>query len=307
MPPAAAPAVAPHDPRLKPNFDLTRSTFRRPRLDQDRVAEYCRNGFLTYHEPVLREPQFVGLTERFEHLLDRHTAEGKRPEAMDTPHFGDHKLFEWIFSDEVLDLVEPLIGPNIALFSTHFICKPAGHGRRVPWHEDSFYWRGRIKPMHVCTVWLAIDPSLVENGCMNVIPRALHGYSNYDEVSEETNVFPAEINWLKNLNADRVGEATDAPENVVLRAHHCQLRPNEASLHDARLIHGSDANTSPMRRCGYTMRFIPAAIPFDESKNKAPHQIYLARGEGHPDNTYADPTRDYDELFRQRIATGNGH
>jgi len=47
---------------------------------------------------------------------------------MDVPHFVDTKLFEWLFSDEVLDLVEPIIGPDIALFSSHFICKPKGMG-----------------------------------------------------------------------------------------------------------------------------------------------------------------------------------
>lgn len=302
-----APHVRADDPRCRPNFDHTAATFRKPRLNQDHVAEYCRNGFLIYEQPVLREAQFHGLKDRFEALLNEHTASGQRPEAMDTPHFGDHKLFEWIFSDEILDLVEPLVGPNIALFSTHFLSKPAGSGKRVPWHEDSFYWKGQMDPMHVCTVWLSIDPSLPENGCMNVIPRALHGYSDYAEVDEDANVFGTEINWLRNVPSHGVGEVTEAPENVVLRAHRCVLRPNEASLHDARLIHGSDPNQSNLRRCGYTMRFIPASVRLDLSKNRRPHQIYLARGQGHPENTYADPTRNYPELFEQRLGTGNSH
>ena len=299
--------IQPSDPRCAPNFDVTEAIFQRPRLDQDEVASYCRDGFYMYKKPVLREAQFHGLSERFEQLLDQHTALGKRPEAMDTPHFGDCKLFEWIFSDEMLDLVEPLVGPNIALFSSHFLSKPAGNGKRVPWHEDSFYWKGQMQPMHVCTVWLSIDPSLSENGCMNVIPRALHGYSEYAEVDEETNVFGSEIKWLRNVYADRVPDVSDAPENVVLRAHRCELRPNEASLHDARLIHGSDPNPSNLRRCGFTMRFIPASVYFDPAKSHRPHQIYLARGQGHPENMYADPSRNYPELFEERKATGNSH
>ena len=35
--------------------------------------------------------------------------EGVRPEAMDVPHFTDPALFEWLFANEVLDLVEPII------------------------------------------------------------------------------------------------------------------------------------------------------------------------------------------------------
>jgi hypothetical protein len=299
--------VAEDDPRRQPNFDVTEQTYGRPRLDQDQVAAYCREGYLTYHQPVLRPEQFEKLRAHFEVLLEQHARTGLRPEAMDTPHFGDHGLFEWIFSDEVLDLVEPLVGPNIALFSSHFLAKPAGDGKRVPWHEDSFYWRDLMEPMHVCTVWLSLDPSLPENGCMNVIPNAMHGYSDYADVDPQENVFGTEINWLRNVSTDRVAEAKGAPQGLRVRAAKCELRPNEASLHDARLIHGSDPNRSNLRRCGYTMRFIPASVLYRPKQHKWPHQIYLARGQGHPDNRYADPTRDYPELFAQRFATGNSH
>lgn len=300
------PSVALDDPRLEPNFYVKDSTFRRPRLDQDEVAAYCRDGYVVYNQPVLRPEQFHGLKDRFEQLLDAHTKAGLRPEGMDTPHFGDHRLFEWVFSDEVLDLVEPVIGPNIALFSTHFLAKPAGSGKRVPWHEDSFYWKELMTPMHVCTVWLSIDASLPENGCMNVIPKALHGYSEYAEVDQNANVFGAEVAWLRNVTTDRVHEATGGPADVMPRAARCELRPNEASLHDARLIHGSDANHSNLRRCGYTMRFIPASVLYRQN-HRWPHQIYLARGQGHPDNVYADPTVDYPEMFAARFRTGNSH
>ena len=305
--PTARPHISGDDPRLQPNFAVTQRTFERPRLDQDQVASYCRDGFLLYNEPVLKPEQFDGLKAHFETLLEAHTKTGLRPESMDTPHFGDHRLFEWVFSKEILDLVEPLVGPNIALFSSHFLAKPAGDGKRVPWHEDSSYWRDLLEPMHVCTVWLSLDASLPENGCMCVIPKALHGYSDYEEVDGDVNVFKAEINWLKNLPTDRVREATDSPKGLTVRAARCELRPNEASLHDARLIHGSDPNTSNLRRCGYTMRFIPASVLYRRKEHKWPHQVYLARGQGHPDNEYADPTRDYPDLFAARFGTGNSH
>ena len=168
----------------------------------------------------------------------------RRPEGMDVPHFTDNGLFRWLFHDDVLDLVEPILGPDIALFSSHFICKPKGDGRKVPWHEDSYYWRGMMNPMEVCTVWLAIDPSTRENGCMKVIPRTFHGYSDYDPVDPEKNVFSTEIK--KHL----VDEA---------RQVHLELQPNHASLHDGRLMHGSDPNTSNIRRCGSSVRISPTS------------------------------------------------
>ena len=305
-----APAVSPDDPRLQPHFTDEADAFAKPRLSEARIKGYQEEGYLLYKQPVLPTDAFKDLREHFEGLLDEHTKAGLRPETMDTPHFADHKLFEWVFSDEILDLVEPLIGPDIALFSTHFLAKPARDGKRVPWHEDSYDWRNLIAPMHVCTVWLSIDPSIAENSCMNVIPKALHGYSDYADLSEEEakhNVFEAEINWLKGLETHEVAGAKRGPNGLQVRAARCELRPNEASLHDARLIHGSDANKSDLRRCGYTMRFIPAQAVYHQKNHKWPHQIYLARGEGHPDNTYADPTKDYPDLFSQRFGTGKSH
>jgi len=43
------------------------------------------------------------------------------------------------------------------LWSSHFISKPPGDGKRVPWHEDSAYWAPRLSEQEVLTVWLAID------------------------------------------------------------------------------------------------------------------------------------------------------
>src|SRR5204862_5551500 len=136
----------------------------------DDVKFFSRDAYFLYHHPVFSPEKFQALREHFEEKLEALPPD-VRPEQMDVPHFTDTKLFEWLLADEVLDLVEPILGPDIALFSSHFICKPRGNGKRVPWHEDSAYWKGMLSPMQVVTVWLAIDPSTRENGAMHVIPR----------------------------------------------------------------------------------------------------------------------------------------
>src|SRR5688500_5316222 len=106
----------------------------KPLLSEDQVAHYRREGYLIYPEPIFPQAKYEGMKSHFEQKLARLPAD-VRPESIDVPHFTDTKLFEWIFADEVLDMVEPILGPDIALFSTHFICKPRGNGKRVPWHE----------------------------------------------------------------------------------------------------------------------------------------------------------------------------
>ena len=263
-----------------------------PRLSAQQLAFYRREGYLLYDQPVLPAAKFGRLKTHFEAKLAA-LPPGERPENMDVPHFTDPALFEWLFADEVLDLVAPIIGPDIALFSSHFICKPKGNGKRVPWHEDSSYWKEMISPMEVVTVWLAIDPSTEENGCMKVIPRTLGGNSETVAVDLATNVFNTEIK--RNL--------FDASQAVA-----CVLEPNHASLHDGRLIHGSAPNLSNQRRCGYTMRYISTRVRLNHEKVGAWHQIYLARGRDQAGNRYADPTRCDLEFMQRRQRVGNtGH
>ena len=256
-----------------------------PRLSLEQVADYKREGYLIFQEAVFSPAKFAGLKACFEEIL-ADLPEGFSPEAMDVPHFSFPQLYEWLFADEVLDLVAPILGEDIALFSSHFISKPGFTGKRVPWHEDSAYWRGYMDPMEVVTVWLAIDPSTRENGCMQVIPRTqFNGYSTYEPVDGKTNVFDTEI---------------IRPQREDSRAVAIELQPNQASLHDGKLQHYSEANTSPLRRCGYTMRYISTRTRFNDAKVGHFQKIFLARGVDRAGNLYGDPTQTYMEMARTR-------
>ena len=275
-----------------------------PRLSRDQVSTFRAEGYLIFREPLLPQDEFDALKNHFEDKLAR-LPENVRPESMDVPHFTDTKLFRWLFHPAVLDLVEPILGPDIALFSSHFICKPRGNGQRVPWHEDSFYWKGQMEPMEVVTVWLAIDPSTRANGCMKVIPRThdsrpvgvstgTPGFSDYDPVEDKSKtVFATEIK--KNQRDES-------------RAIYIELEPNQASLHDGRLMHASDPNTSELRRCGYTMRYISTRTRFAHQKFGQWHHLYLARGRDNAGNAYGNSGKSYEHLARYREETGKrGH
>jgi hypothetical protein len=270
----------------------TRTSVSPARLTSEEVARYFREGYLVYARPVLAPERFGGLKAFFEQILADLPPE-ERPEMMDVPHFMHPELLDWAFDPAILGLVEPILGPDLALFSTHFICKPQGNGKRVPWHEDSAYWKGRIDPMEVCTVWLAIDPSTRANGCMMVIPRThaegRAGFSDYEEVDTRSAVFPTEI----------LREQRNDTAKVLI-----ELQPNQCSLHDSRIQHGSEPNTSSIRRCGLTLRFCSTTVKFNEELFAGAHQVYLAQGRDLGGNRYADATHSYPEVMKLRGASG---
>ena len=236
------------------------------RLNDEAVRHYQEQGYYLFKEPVFSQPRFDQLVAIFEDLLARR-ASGQRTDELDRPHFAEPSLFEFLMADEVLDLVEPLIGPNIGLWSSHFIAKEPHVGRATPWHEDSAYWEGRLDRMdQLVTVWLALDRTDRENGCMRVIPgtHVNGGFSEYAPVDRETNTFDTEI------REDLIDEG---------RAVYFELEPNECSLHDGRIIHGARANTSPRRRAGYTMRYFSLETKFNEdAPGNEGHRLFHCRG-----------------------------
>jgi ectoine hydroxylase-related dioxygenase (phytanoyl-CoA dioxygenase family) len=241
-----------------------------PILNKQEVEYYQKNGYFLYKKQLFSADKMSNLQTIFEEQLAQKGS--KLSDELDTPHFRDERLLEYLLSDEVLDLVEPIIGPNIGLWSSHFISKEPFTGRPTPWHEDSAYWNGRLSSFEkIITVWLALDRSWEENGCMRVIPGThRNGFSEYEDVDSKKNLFASQI---KNVDESK--------------AVYFELEPGECSLHDSRIIHGAKANTSPYRRCGYTMRYFSTEAKVDLEKNPN-HKVWLARGKDIAGNPFVN-------------------
>jgi ectoine hydroxylase-related dioxygenase (phytanoyl-CoA dioxygenase family) len=142
--------------------------------------------------------------------------------------------------DRLLDIAALFIGSDIALFASHYICKPPFSGQQVLWHQDGAYWP--LKPMNVVTLWLAVDESAPENGCLRVIPGSHKGEMHELRERDDTE------NVLGSESAVEVNEST---------AVDLIMAPGDVEVHHPKIMHGSNANTSPIRRCGLTIRYIP--------------------------------------------------
>ena len=238
---------------------------------------FAEQGYLVYHHQLFPAEKFRRLQRFFDDMLEQLPVDA-RPEGMDSPHFAFPALFEWLAAEEVLDFVERLIGPNIALWASHFLCKLPQRGLAVPWHEDSAYWNVSLSEHKVVTVWLAIDDSLPANGCMRVIPGTHHhGFSEYEAVDDDSrHVFATRI------RPDQLDES---------KAVDLAIRAGECHVHHAKLMHSSSPNTSGHRRCGYTMRYMPTDVKFNPTRQRGRHTVYLLRGKDLAGNDYGEPGR----------------
>jgi ectoine hydroxylase-related dioxygenase (phytanoyl-CoA dioxygenase family) len=235
----------------------------RPIPNHDQVETYRQEGYLRFGK--LFDPEELSDLRRYIHHLIETIPHGKRPEHLDVPHFEHPYLMKFLTHPAVLDAVEAILGPDITLWSSHFISKPGGDGLPVSWHTDADYWKGRIAPIEVVTVWLAVDRSTRENGCMRVIPRTHLDRleRRYRDLPEGTNVFKTTL------------EESQLDETRIVDI---ELEEGECSFHDAWLIHGSLPNHSPHRRCGYTMRYMPSSVVYTPLSGKDTHKVFLVRG-----------------------------
>ncbi|MBI5708519.1 MAG: phytanoyl-CoA dioxygenase family protein [Armatimonadetes bacterium] len=202
-------------------------------------AEYDREGYTIFRNVL--DAELIAETDRhIAWLLERNPE--LRPEQLHHWLMKDNPFWTRLIADpRLLDIAETFVGPNVALFASHFISKPPFDGQPVLWHQDGAYWP--LEPMEVVTLWLAVDHSTPENGCMKVIPGTQNlELQEMEEAGQEA--------VLDRKVPDEFVDESKAVDFV--------LAPGDVSVHNPKIVHGSHANHSPHRRAGLTIRYIPA-------------------------------------------------
>lgn len=229
------------------------------------VEKYDKEGYLIFPD-VLDSDLMKEAQEHIQWLIEKNP--NLRPEALHNDLVKNDPFWLRLVSDKrLLDIAETFIGPDIALFASHYISKPAFNGQPVLWHQDGSYWP--LEPMKVITLWLAVDDSIVENGCLRVIPG-----SHKIKLQEMKGSFEVENVLSSEIEKEFVDES---------KAVDLILKSGSVSIHHPNIIHGSKANHSPHRRAGLTIRYIPTSTRVLNEN----HSIHLMRGNmGEVKNSY---------------------
>ena len=218
-------------------------------LSDNQINQYKTDGFVI-PDFIMPEETLLKIEKRHNSLLEKHPEfKNYCPAVLSY----DEGFLDFCKNEKILDFVSQLIGPNFALWNSSFFAKPAIDGHATPWHQDGQYWP--IRPLATCTVWLAIDDSTPENGCLKFIKG-----SHVDQRLKSHNL---NNNENLTLNQELAKEEFDETEAVDL-----VLKRGQISLHDVYLVHGSEANNSPKARRAITMRFMPTTSVFDHQMVK---------------------------------------
>jgi ectoine hydroxylase-related dioxygenase (phytanoyl-CoA dioxygenase family) len=222
------------------------------------IEHYHREGWVV---PRFRLPEreVAAMRDALDDLIRANP--GVRPEKLVSAHIagdngegvrGDSRFLDLARDPRIVDLVAGVIGDDIVLWGCHVFCKPAGDGYETPWHPDGHYWP--IRPLANCTVWVALEPSTIENGCLRVIPRSHRAHVLHEHLHEDR----SDLTLSQRMAAGTFDEA---------QAVDIELEAGQMSLHDVYMIHGAQPNRSRNRRTGVALRYMPATSVFDRALN----------------------------------------
>ncbi|MEC7488475.1 MAG: phytanoyl-CoA dioxygenase family protein [Pseudomonadota bacterium] len=223
------------------------------------VEQYHREGYL-FPIRVVSQQTAEEVRDRLEGLENE--MGGRFTGIHRTKFYLRHRwAYELATTPAMLDVVEDLIGPDILLYHNTTWLKNAGDEGYVTWHQDITYFGH--EPPEVLSVWIALTHSTEESGCMRVLPG-----------THKEGPLPLTKPDLDDKNMLPSGQLVDFDTTSVMPVS-MELKPGEASIHHACMIHGSLPNFSAKRRMGVTFCYHAADLA---QRGKRRTSALLVRG-----------------------------
>ena len=140
-------------------------------LSATQIDAFFQDGFVVpdWHMP---STDLARLRDAYRHL----TEDNPSAPSLHTVHRKDGGLMDLKIRDDwvrlgshtdILDMLEQLMGPDICLWDMLLFDKPARQTQLIGWHQDGLYWP--IRPIQTLAVWISLDGSTVEKGCLKVV------------------------------------------------------------------------------------------------------------------------------------------
>ena len=126
----------------------------------------------------------------------------------------------------------------IACFRAMFMNKPAKEGTPLHWHQDRWSYLDRDP---LITIWTALDPATVANGCVQIVAGAHHRLIN-----------PSNQSGF--LEDHQIAELLQDAKII-----HLELAAGECVLLHNYLPHASEINTTEIPRRAFSVCYMDAA------------------------------------------------
>ena len=144
-----------------------------------------------------------------------------------------------------------VLGPDVLMWTADFFCKEPGTHHFVSWHQDDSYW-GMENNDSMVSVWLAMSPVTVENGCMRMVP-GVHKEAGFREHAEGE-LAVADAGGKLEDNMSSKGQCIARAAELEAQAEHVPLKPGDLAIFHLKTPHASAANVWPCGICAPTAK-----------------------------------------------------
>lgn len=227
-------------------------------LSQAQLDDFDRDGSIVV--PNLFDAEEVDLLKRSakedraldQHSFGRNDGEGGTVRLSLWNHPGDGIYGMFARCRRVVDACEQLLDDEVYHYHSKMIMKDAKVGGAWTWHQDYGYWyqNGVLWP-DLVSVFIAVDPSTRENGCLQVICGS-HKLGRIEHV----------------LTGEQAGADKNRVDEILKRLplDYVEMEPGDALFFHSNLLHRSDQNKSDNPRwsmiCCYNAKHND---PYEES------------------------------------------
>ena len=170
------------------------------------------------------------------------------------PHLENPRIWSYMKSPAITERLAQLLGPDLLVWRTQIFFKPP-KAPAIQWHQASTfmvedYQDPALHPKNrndifQLTVWVAVDDSTYENGCLDFI-RGAHDRMNTIKFGGEEGFYNAAFSLEFDRDPKRIARVPCKAGQFIIFTERC--------------IHGSAANTTDKYRLAFNLRAVPTDV-----------------------------------------------
>ncbi len=249
------------------------------RLSDEQVAFYEEHGYLSGVRLLTDEQVDALRGELDEFFSPDHSGrdlwyEYHTNESGDPNNVLFHALGAWRISPGFHDLLwnapllmaaSQLLQGAVRFWHDQLFYKPPKHGGVVAWHQDYSYWT-RTKPMAHLTIWIGLDDSTRENGCVHYVPD-----SHLWDLLPITGL-AGDMGAIREVLNDEQWSDFNNPIPI-------ELKKGEATFHHPLMVHGSFENRTERPRRAVVINLFRDGVCSDTNESLLSGVPVVPKGE----------------------------
>jgi ectoine hydroxylase-related dioxygenase (phytanoyl-CoA dioxygenase family) len=184
-------------------------------------------------------------------------------DAIDVPQkSGEHEGFTYQLAmltdktkhfahdERILNLIEDIVQPGIAIFSSKLLTKQPRSATVCHWHQDDAYYTEVVDSHTRMSIWAPLQDTDERNGCLWIVPG-----------SHKQGLQPYTVK-----NNDTCRKALDVEQVDLSKAEPVRMQAGSILLFNALTWHSSNGNETDQVRRAFIVSYQEATVPVGRGK-----------------------------------------